>query len=231
VAEEESYVVKARDLDLIIRSQNEKALEELIKDPLSTIAAVITEYLSHGAGALLSPVVRIAHGALKGKLLQQFAVEIQDLRRKGKLPEGFANQKYGYDTWVDLLKIIDDEAPDEDRLEALKAMFFAANKYNTTDGEKIVAYQLFQLAKDLSSNELLVLNALWRLYNEGQTMIDVHTFRALAQRLLGHSVTGLIDIGYRGLTEHGLASGYALTDLGREFCANVQSYRAETKSN
>lgn len=72
----------------------------------------------------------IVQGILKGKLYQQVAQEIKELRAKGKIPADFADEgkhKYGFKSWVELLTIIDEEAPDADRLEALKAMFYSIN--------------------------------------------------------------------------------------------------------
>jgi hypothetical protein len=42
--------------------------------------------------------------------------------------------------------VIDNETPDEDRLEALKAMFYSVNKINATEGERVAKAQLFQIA-------------------------------------------------------------------------------------
>jgi hypothetical protein len=152
-----SYIVKQKDVAEIILSENSSALEEFLKDPLAVIAGAITEALAHGPKAFAIPVVRVAQGALKGKLFQQFAQEIKDLCEKGKIADKFAERKYGYQSWVELLAVIDEETPDEDRFEALKSMFYAANKINATDAEQIMAYQLLQIAKKLNSNDLLVL--------------------------------------------------------------------------
>ena len=43
-----------------------------------------------------------------------------DLREKGKINDRFAESKYGFQSWVELHTIIDDDTPHEDRLEALK---------------------------------------------------------------------------------------------------------------
>jgi hypothetical protein len=225
--ENESYIVKRQDLAEIIRSQNEQAIEGLLKDPLAVIAAAVNEYLLHPS-AFASAGIRIAHAALKGTLFQQFATEIADLRQKGKLADDFSKNKYGYDTWVDLLKIIDDEVPDEDRLEALKAMFYAANGMKEADGERIVAYQLFQIAKKLSSNELLILKALWQQKLEGSTTHDANNFYLKCQAILGHGETDLIILGYSRLPELRLAESYRLTALGSTFCANIDKYRIDT---
>jgi hypothetical protein len=230
MADEETYIVKHRDLSEIIRIQNQSAIEEFLKDPLAVVAGAVNGLLLHPS-VLASTAVRVAHAALKGQLFQQFASEIKDLQAKGKLPEDFSANKNGYNTWVDLLKIIDDECPDEDRLEALKAMFFAANSVNAADGERIVAYELFQIAKSLSSNELLVLMTMWKLLKSGRltTVIGGHVdrFQEEVSRALGHSQKHLVLLGYRRLPDKGLVDSYQFTPLGQKFCENIQTYRTE----
>jgi hypothetical protein len=193
------------------------------------VAGAVNDLLLHPT-ALASTAVRVAHATLKGKLFEQFAAEVKDLREKGALPDNFADKKNGYNTWVDLLKIIDDESPDEDHLEALKAMFLAANRVNATDGERIVAYELFQIAKTLSSNGLLVLMTLWKLAQERISTPDETRFLQHAQRILGHTQEELIRLGYGELPQKRLVQGYAISPLGAKFCDNIAQYRIDTAS-
>jgi hypothetical protein len=46
-------------------------------------------------------------------------------------------------------------------------MFYGVNKVNAGDGERIAAYQLFQIAKKLTSGQLLYLKASYGLYKTG----------------------------------------------------------------
>lgn len=243
--DKQSYIVKQRDPAEIIRSQDSAALTEFLKDPPSVIAGALIDAFSHGPSALTGPLVRIGVSALKGRALQQLAKEIKDLRERGKLADDFAERKYGFQTWVELLQIIDDDSPDEDRLEALKAMFYAANKVNATDGQQIVAYQLFQIAKKLNSNELLVMKAVYALFLKESQFRNTN-FRDWAQAVaggLGHSVIGLIEVADKPLVDSQLLTGRyhsdlsaissgncRLTDLGMDFCKNIQSYQIDKKS-
>ncbi len=45
-------------------------------------------------------------------------------------------------------------------------MFFSVNSTNATDTEKILAYQLFQIAKQLTSGQFLLLKACYDLAKE-----------------------------------------------------------------
>ncbi len=157
MSDDASYIVKRRDPAEIIQSRDSAALSEFLKDPRSIIAGVLIEGFSHGPSAFAEPLIRVGVAALTGRALEQFANEIKTLREKGKIPDDWAEKPQGFQTWVELLRVIDEESPDEERLEAMKAMFFAVNGVNKTDAERILAYQLFQVAKKLSSNDLLVL--------------------------------------------------------------------------
>jgi hypothetical protein len=226
---EESYLVKKRDLADIIQLQQTGALEEMMKDPMAVIAAAVNELLLHPT-TFASTAIRIAHATLQGKMYEQFAAEIKDLREKGKLPDDFSKNKNGYKTWIDLLKVIDDEAPDEDRLEALKAAFYAANKIKSTDGDRIVAYEVFQIAKTLQSNEILVLRAYWSAWKDQDLcqQMQLHDYQQVLAKVLGHTQMELIVAGVHTLGEKRLVSNNVLTGLGNLMCATIQTYRLDT---
>jgi hypothetical protein len=84
-------------------------------------------------------------GALKFKLFQQGSKEIQELRAKGKSPTSLPRRSTP-SIRGEVFTVIDNETPDEDRLEALKAMFYSVNKINATEGERVAKAQLFQIA-------------------------------------------------------------------------------------
>jgi hypothetical protein len=102
-------------------------------------------------------------------------------------------------------------------------MFYATNRVNASDGEQILGYQLFQIAKELGSNELLVLKTAYEQQLELKGA-NAETFASIISRHLGHSVVGLTQVAVRRLVEKNLLSGYALTDIGIKFCENIQRY-------
>jgi hypothetical protein len=243
--DEKSYIVKQRDPVEMIHLKDAAALSEFLKDPRSVIAGVLIDGFSHGPSTFTGPLIRVGVAALTGRALEQFANEIKGFREKGKIPDDWAEKPQGFQTWVELLRLIDEESPDEERLEALKAMFFAVNKVNATDGQKIVAYQLFQIAKKLNSNELLVMKAVYALFHKESQFRNNH-FRDWAHAVsssLGHSVLALIEIADKALVDNQLLSprqmsdnsgisstNCRLTELGIEFCNNIERYQLDKKS-
>jgi len=245
MSDDESFIVQPSDPAEIIRLKDSAALSEFLKDPRSVIAGVLIETFSQGPGAFTEPLIRVGVAALTGRVLEQFANEIKYFREKGKIPDDWAEKPQGFQTWVELLNAIDQDLPDEERIGALKAMFFAVNRVNVTDGQRIVAYQLFQIAKKLNSNELLVLKAVYGLFHRESQFRNNH-FRDWAQAVakeLGHSVLALIEIADKSLVDNQLLSprqmsdysgissaNWRLTDFGIEFCQNVERYQMDRKS-
>lgn len=245
--EEPSYIVKRRDIAEIIQNPDKDAIEELLEDPAAVLAASLTD-LFRSPVAYVERGVRIVQAAFKGQSFYQLGREIKLLREKGKLAEDFEQNKYGYQTWVELLSVIDEDTPDKDRLEALKAMFWACNKVNATDAEHILGYQLFQIAKRLSSNELLVLKAVYELYKKGHASgisnQDTNYVRwsEIVAEHLGHYLRSLVQAADDTLVRLQLLSALTpdkgnfnrqnarLTDLGIRFCENIERYQVEKKA-
>jgi hypothetical protein len=236
----ESYIVKQRDLAEIIRLQDAGALEEFLDQPLTAIAEATTALLP----AYFAPVGRIVQGALKGKIFKQVQREVHQLREKGRIPDDFAAKKYGFKSWVELLTTIDEDIPDEDRLEALKAMFYAVNKFNATDGERVASYQLFQMAKRLTSGQLLLLKVAHERAMEKafkpEANLGARGWLEVASRRLGHEIVGLVEQDERVLIQNGLLTGRHLPDdsgindgngrltpLAFKFCEMIQTYHRD----
>jgi hypothetical protein len=214
--------------------------------PTMAIAESITGVMAAGPKAWMVMGGHIVQAMLKGKLFQQVSQEIKELREKGKILDDFADEKhkYGFKSWVELLTIIDEDMPDADRLDALKAMFYGVNKVNATHGQRIAAYQMFQIAKELTSGQLLYLNVCYRLYKSGNygatSESSVQEWLDIVCRKMGHQVFGLADRHDFALAEYGLlhrrhpeshriAQTWApLTILGISFCTNIDSYHVET---
>ncbi len=253
MTEEESIVLKPREpFSDAVLPQNADELAKFMDQPLTAIAETITGGLAAGPKAWMFMTGHIVQGILKGKLYQQVALEIKELRDKGKIPDDFADEKkhkYGFRSWVDLLRTIDDETPDADRLEALMAMFYGANKVNATDEQKMLSYRLFQIAKRLNSGELLLLRTLLAALGQSNYTNNTVKLSEWAQKIAkmqGDNLSALVLKDERALVEEGLISGYQdatvtavnqtvsennarLTDLGLAFCNNIEIYRVETR--
>jgi hypothetical protein len=142
---------------------------------------------------------------------------------------------------------IDSDPTDEDRLDALKAMFLAANEVNAQDGQRIVAYQLFQIAKQLKSGQLMLLKACYQAFRSGNYQrvnpVMAQQWLQKAASNLHHQLSALVERDEKVLVENGLLSrrvsadshvledNARLTDLGIRFCENLETYQPIAKGS
>jgi hypothetical protein len=237
-----SIVQKPRDYSDLIKLEDPRFLEDFLDQPLTFIADTINGALGVGTKGVFASGGRIVHALLKGRLLTQWSHEFKSLRDAGRLEEDFADTKYGFQTWVELMSIIDEGTPDADRLEALKAAFYAVNKVKAEDAERIQAYQLWRLAKEMNSGDLLVLKVIYDQMNRtpngnwGVWMAHIAKESGLGfQELLERHEKRLLDFSL--LTPRfrvagdgvGIESGIQirdnrLTQVGVRFCQNIQTY-------
>lgn len=254
--DEESIVIKPRELseDLLL-PQNTDELAKFMDEPFSAVAEAITGAMAAGPKAWMIMGGRIVQSIFKAKLYQQVSLEIKELRDKGKIFEDFADEKkhkYGAKSWVELFAVIDEEAPDAERLDALKAMFYEVNKINATDGERSINYQMFQIAKRLNSGELLVLKATYESFRQGEFSrnpnmgnITVLRWAEIISRQLGHRFVDMVLRDQRRLTEEGLLTpslslataaphdtqyssrNGRMTELGIKFCEAIRDYQLQ----
>jgi hypothetical protein len=252
---EESLALKPREpFSDALLPESADELAKFMDEPLQAIAEAITGALAAGPKAWTVMMGHIVQGILKGRLFQQVSLEIKELRDKGRIPKDFADEKkykYGFRSWADLLKAIDEDPPDADRLEALVAMFYGANKVNATDAQKMLGYRLFQIAKRLNSGDLLLLRTLYDAFtnhNYQNGSMNLSEWANKVAKLQGHNLTALVIKDERKLVEEELISGYRdatvtafnqvvlennarLTDLGVAFCQNIETYRRETRAD
>ncbi len=249
MADESTLITRPRDYSEITKLQEPGALEDFFDKPLPFIVATVTGALAAGKAGWFLSGGRLVQAMLKGRLFEQWSKEVKKFQEAGRIPDDFADKKYGFQTWVELMTIIDDESPDADRLEALKAMFFAVNKVGATDGERIKVYQLWQIAKQLNSGELLLLRTVYlkrsQYASEAAHPSYVGRYSNWASymaKAIGHNSQGLIDLHEKKLAEMGLltARGFndgssisdqnaRLTELGSMFCLNIETYEIEMR--
>jgi hypothetical protein len=247
--DDQSLVVKLRDYSDIAKLQDGGVLSDFLEQPLTFIAETITGALAIGKTGATVAGGRIVQALLKGMAFKQWNEEFRRLRDTGRIPADFADSKFGFQTWVELMTVIDEETPDADRLEALKAMFYAVNRVNTSDKERILAYQLWQIAKSLKSGELMVLRSIYENINRVRST-NYEEWLAYMTSSSGFELRELFELNERRLVEMLLVSprsqvgadiqyGYMsginsennrLTKLGVKFCRNIETYKVDLGS-
>ena len=172
--------------------------------------------------------------------LTDFGKEVSEWIKERKIPEDFAGRPSGYQTWVELLQEIDSSPTDADRLKAMKAMFLAANQTDASSGEGMLAYQLFQIAKQLRSGQLMLLATCYKAFRtrnfQSNVAMDATVWISKMANNVGHGLTALLEQDEKTLMEKGLLNrrvhdgiqviehNARLTDLGMRFCQNLTAY-------
>ncbi|MEK7558606.1 MAG: hypothetical protein AAB507_02150 [Patescibacteria group bacterium] len=149
--------------------------------------------------------------AITSSKLKQFYNEWKEKKSKGEIKENIETEK---DSFYDLLKFIN-ENPDEKRLNAVKKLFFKAIAPNTDESEKLMVFELIQITKKLTTNDLSVLKAAYEIDEiislkksfdsiDG-TILSTNQFRsrwfsAVAFKI-GHKISSLVESSENHLSE------------------------------
>jgi len=245
--EGQSYVLVARDYADIAHLGNPSVIERILLRSRSEKVAYVSALITSGLSKLVVAGPKVALLAMAAEALTDLGKEVSGWIKDGSIPEDFSGRPSGYQTWVELLQEVDSNPIDAQRLKAMKAMFLAANRVNASDGDSIVAHQLFQIAKQLTSGALLLLKVVYDTHRSGGIPHDYQSanarqWRLLMAKKLGHGLCALVSQNERALSELGLITPIVmsgqlemidetssrLSDLGIRFCENLERYEIET---
>lgn len=222
-------------------SELRKWLSEFMRDPAGNMTAALASIVASGRSELIFATGRIVQAAYKKRLIEQVVEEIQVLVNNGKLNEDYAESPLGYQSLLELIEFIDSEAPDEDRLRAMKAMFVGVNTKGAAEHRQALMYQLMKLSRKLSGSQIRLLAAIYDASRSGHYPVSGITAATswltdMASRL-GHGLSSLIELDEESLLKnklitprtHADASGIdtqnaRLTDLGLKFCEALKNY-------
>jgi hypothetical protein len=110
--DETSIIARPRDYSNIFQFQDPTVLDAFLNEPLTLVAETITGALAVGKTGAMVAGGRIVQALLKGQAFKQWGKEFHALRDAGKIPDDFAEKKYGFQTWVELMTVIDEESPE-----------------------------------------------------------------------------------------------------------------------
>jgi hypothetical protein len=245
---DESYVLAARDYSEIAHLENPSVIERVLSTSRAEATAYVGKLLQTGAPRYILAGPKVAFTAMVIEALTDLGNEVAAWVKAGDIPKDFSGRPAGYQTWVDLLQEIDSNPIDVERLKALKAMFLAANRVKAKEGESIAAYQLFQIAKRLTSGQFLLLKAAHERATEKDFRPDPRIgakdwLRIMSQRL-GHEIEGLVELDERVLMQNGLLTDRSMSDqsgvndgngrltlMAFKFCENLRTYSVDLRSS
>lgn len=242
---EASYVLVARDYSDIAHLEDPGVIERILSSSRTEKVAYVSALLTSGLSKFALAGPKVAFTAMVVEAATDFGREVSEWIKERRIPEDFSGRPSGYQTWAELLQEIDSNPIDAERLNAMKAMFLAANRVNATDGESILAYQLFQIAKALKSGQLLLLATCYKAFQARQFqsngLLGATFWTSKMANNVGHGLTALLEQDEKILMETGLLNrrqsmdmevrehNARLTDLGIKFCQNIEAYQEASK--
>lgn len=147
-------------VEIVTDVKSAQFVGKLIENPLKTAAEVTLGLWEGGKIESIKSIGRIMQAARAKQGAAQLFSELRKYQEKGeiKTDKELADDPYVMKSLIDLLEIIDNN-PEEDRLAAIKSAFFLLLKKDRDDQNDIIAYELFEISKKLTSSELITLKA------------------------------------------------------------------------
>lgn len=241
-----SYNMRMVEDKALIDLENPKSIVEFLQAPTLKVAQFLTGLLSSAPTKWIKSAGHLVQGWIACNFFEQFGRELKDYVEKGKVKENFFSTGAQQASLRELLKFIDDGA-DEDRFKAMKSIFFAGISKDATEADEILAYELMQIGKKLSSNDIILLRAAYDIANGGsvnlqgankQTTATDEWLRIVAHKI-GHKLTHLVELSEQHLIDlkiitkrtHPDGSGvecrgtFRLTPLGMKLCEFITAYK------
>jgi|SRR3989338_900138 len=237
-----------------INFEDIKSVAKFLQKPTVKVAEALTGILASGFNDWKLSAGRLVQASIKTKLLTQLGREINCYIEKGKIKEDYLSSDLNRISFLELLKFIDEQVPDAHRFEALKSIFLYSVSKNATEKDEELAYEFMNLAKDLTSSDILVLKAAYDITNSKinpniKTSIETTTNQAslwfsIIAAQIGHNIPELvskrenylIDLDLIGKRDHPHnfsrpadsfqhTSHFRLTSLGYKFCEFITKFK------
>jgi len=146
-----------------IGQDTEKILEEQYKGLVEFITGIATSekkdiYLSIG---------KVLQKCRSVGFINSIKDEWNKFKEAGKIKDGYQGTDQHLTCLQELLDFMDKENPDEIRLNAMKQIFFTAASETISDRNSVLPQQYMSICRTLSSGEILVLKACYKLFKEG----------------------------------------------------------------
>lgn len=229
----------------VVSYRNVEGLTEFLNKPVVKIAEAVTGAFSVGKEDAILIGGRIVQGALKGNMMKQVGREIKILIEKGKIKEDYAKTKHGFQSLSEVLQFIDTDIPDEDRFDAIKAMFYFMNSKDSGANEELIGYELLKIIKSLTSIQILILKTADKIRRnggfdqfgfKGSEMMVSGWFEQIAKSM-GHNIVSIVEKEEENLVKNKLIlsripnmekyvrkNNARLSDLGVKLCEILEKY-------
>jgi len=218
-----------------------------LENPTGRLADAFIEVLSSGAPHSRLVSSRLVEMSIKDTLLTKLGKELKKNKDAGMLKNDFILKSKTKSCLYELLKFIDKDVPDEERFSAMKSIFLKSISANASDEDELLAYELMQICKKLSSNDILHLKTIYDIASGGGTNIQgantqttgLEEWLNIVANKVGHKMRALVELSERNLVElklignrrHADGSGiensttFRMTQFGMKLCEFISAYK------
>ncbi|MGA2243130.1 MAG: hypothetical protein ABSH11_13980 [Verrucomicrobiota bacterium] len=105
----------------------------------------------------------ILQRARGGHFLKALITEMRKYREKGEIKDDYFQTEQGLNCLQEILDFIDKDSPDDVRFSAMKAAFLNIAKEKNSNREDALPVQIMKICRSLSSAEILILAASYKM--------------------------------------------------------------------
>ncbi len=213
---------------------------EVIKKTLSSLAEGITGIAASERKGLALSVGHIFQSLRKGQFLSRLGEEWDSYREKGQIKDDYLETEQHCSCLQELLDFLDNDSPDELRFEVIKKVFLTAATETVYDRDSLLPYQFMRLCRRMSSGEIIILNATYKIAKSKETpdFNGANQWLDVIAKETGLAHTLLVEIYEEELIKKHLLSNrfyedrsgiilephFRLTSLGFELCEYIANY-------
>jgi hypothetical protein len=231
--------MKKRDKDEAPNAEAASSMPGFVEKRVIPIIQGVSGLAQSDRKALTGIAGRLVQAVVLGKL-EEFWIEWNDLKRAGRIKEEYVERPKSQAALLEMLQFIDQSPPEQDLFDAIKSIFFRGIAPEATEIDSLRSYEFLQVARKLTSGDILVLRACFGLFKKGLVK-PVSTARWWVNTIAQETnlPDGVVEIHQENLSRcrliaHGpdpdrpLMANYqtfGLTDFGREFASFVTAYQ------
>lgn len=213
---------------------------DVIKDTLQCLAEALTGIAASERKELAFSVGHIFQSLRKGQFLSAILNEWNDYRAKGRIKEDYIETEQHHACLQELLTSFDQDCPDEIRFQLLKKIFLVTATEVVSDRNSLLPYQYIRLCREMTSGEIIVLQASYKLANQEniEKFDQANKWLRLTADTSGLIHTSLVEIYEDKLVKKHLLTDrlysdrsgitckphFRLTELAYEFCKFIANY-------
>lgn len=227
----------------ILTEKKTRELSEIInKGNVLGFTEFITGLVGTSKTELLMSTGRLGQAMVKGNLVQQLFVEVQELRKKGRINDEYIQSEYGQKEFADILEHIENENLDPKKWDAIKNLFYHSVSKDINEKQRMRSRYLMQICFKLSAFDIEVLSVVYSIFktpnhpyqNIGGAGEWIDTVSEKLEyglpELVGESEDRLIKQGLLSDRQHPDRSGvqrgvnFRLTNLGNVLCELIVNF-------